>query len=124
MNSRLSARLALVQVVRLGKRIQPSAVHAASDIIDFETPPLAASARQAVGAGTVVKSIRKSCKAAGLVKNNSTSACVEPANSNQNLCTGVTTSIGLSGFPVGAAFRDIVPMDVIGRSVRPVNYSP
>ena len=82
--------------------------------INFESPFLGESSRQQINpytAGGVTFTADPSGGfdgVVGLVKNNSTSACVPPANANQLLGTApsVDGSIGLSGFPIRATFAD------------------
>lgn len=78
--------------------------------IDFETPPLDTSSAQVInpytadGVTFTTPVGNFGDEVVGLVKNNSTSACAEPADDNQKLGTGRDTSIGLSGFEIQATF--------------------
>lgn len=83
-------------------------------VIDFETP-LLSSGWQVINpyteAGVTFTTPTGSFgdEVVGLVKNNATSACVEPSDENQKLGTG-RPEIGLSGFPIWATFsQPLVP---------------
>jgi hypothetical protein len=82
---------------------------------DFETPSLGDSARRivnpytAAGVTFTADQMTLGDEVVGLVKNSATSACVEPANTDQKLGTGRSSlstdgRIGLSGFPIRATF--------------------
>src|SRR5512144_2350947 len=91
-------------------------MRAPSGAIDFETPSLESKGRQtidpyvdaATGVTFTAEPGRWGDEAVGLVRNNSTSACVEPADANQKLGTGrsnpTAAGPGLSGFAIRARF--------------------
>ncbi len=84
-------------------------IQALAIVIDFETPALGLSGRQIInpytnsGVTFTTPTGTFGDEVVGLVKNNSTSACVEPADNNQKLGTG-RGDIGLSGFEIRATF--------------------
>ena len=92
-------------------------VHAAPITIDFETPNLGVNSRQMINPYTDVGSGVKFMaegggfgdEVVGLVKNNATSACADPADTDQKLGTGRNNgapgaNIGLAGFAIRATF--------------------
>ena len=89
-------------------------IQALAIVINFETPALGLSSRQIMnpytnsGVTFTTPAGTWGDEVVGLVKNNSTSACVEPADNNQKLGTGRSEtpdgSIGLSGFEIRATF--------------------
>jgi hypothetical protein len=91
----------------------------AAILIDFETPSLGANERQIIDP-YVEGSVTFTAEAGGpgdevvgLVKNRSTSACVDPSSEDQKLGTGrevsINGGIGLAGFPIRATFSSVVP---------------
>ena len=84
-------------------------------VIDFETPqipfpagrlvidpyvdPVTGVSFTAVGTGAMV----------GLVRNNQTSACAEPADNDQKLGSGPADAIGLASYPLAAEFPAPLP---------------
>ena len=88
--------------------------------INFETPSLGTSPRQVVnpyvdpatGVTFTAEPGGVGDAVVGLVKNNATSACVEPVDQNQKLGTGRQSfsdgSIGLSGFAIRATFPTLL----------------
>ena len=87
--------------------------------VTFETPTLRTAERQVVNPypykGTGVQFTAEAPETpgavVGVVKNQATSACVEPADTNQKLGTGQTAvgqsaGIGLGTFPIRATFAD------------------
>ena len=77
--------------------------------VDFETPPLGLNSFLVINpyvdavSGVTFTAVGA---AIGIVKNNSTSACADPADANQKLGTGPAGggSIGFSSFPMRADF--------------------
>ena len=99
-----------------GLLLNPLPAPAQSGVIDFETPLLAKTENKRTinpyASGEVSFSTEGGDGVIGLVKNNATSACAEPADENQKLGTGTTvdpSNVGLSGFAIRATFRQPIP---------------
>jgi V8-like Glu-specific endopeptidase len=112
---RLSIVVMAVLVGLLGARFTstPPAgpVEAAGAFIDFETPSLGDDARAVINPySDSGVTFTAEGGVVGLVKNNATSACVEPADANQKLGTAPvgSASIGLGSFAIRATFDAIL----------------
>ncbi|MDH4038782.1 MAG: hypothetical protein OEX18_10220 [Candidatus Krumholzibacteria bacterium] len=96
----------------VGAAAAPDAAAVVTRVIDFETPSLGFAGSMvinpyvdaATGVVFTASSTQYPNAVVGLVKNSSTSACVDPANADQKLASGVGTTVGLSGFPIHANF--------------------
>jgi hypothetical protein len=99
--------------------------------IDFEEPSLGNLPSQAInpytiGGVTFTTPIGNfGDEVVGLVKNNSTSACVEPSNNNQKLGTGRGDGVGVSGFEIRATFEQpLTPSIVISVEFQALGNTP